>query len=105
MYDSIDSTGIAGATTREFYNTIANKLNSIKATGVANKPINVNVYIVPKSDVIATFTPLKPYVNALERAVGANITSVSLANANKIGFLVLGVADKKDSVDVADPGS
>lgn len=101
MYDSIDSTGIAGATTRDFYNTIANKLNSIKATGTANKPIYVNVYIVPKSDVTATYTPLKPYVNALERATGAAITSVSLTNANKIGFLVLGVADKKDNEDVS----
>lgn len=109
MFDSIDSTGIAGATTREFYNTIANKLKSIKATGIANKPIYVNVYLVPKSDVTTTFTPLKPYINALERASNSalvtlpdsQVITVSLANANKIGGLIIDTTSRKDSENVS----
>lgn len=76
-----------GSITGLFHNTIANKLNTLQAKGTANKFITVNVYLVPKTDVVATYTHLNPNVNALERAVGAAITSVSLTNATKIGAL------------------
>jgi len=98
----IDSLSGSGTTTREFINTIANKLKSAKATGVANKPIYVNIYLVPKTDVVATFTPLRANVNAIERAIPPNITSVSLVNANQIGLLLLSPTDRKDVVNVND---
>ncbi len=84
MYKEINS---GGTLTGTFRNAIANKLNTIQAKGTANKFITLNVYLVPKADVVATFTPLNPNINALERAVGVAITSVSLANAIRIGAL------------------
>lgn len=83
MYSKIDS---VGTTTSEYRNTVSNRLNLVDAvaTSAANKPISINVYLVPKADVVATYTPVNPFINVLERATGASITSVSLANADKI---------------------
>jgi hypothetical protein len=83
MYKRLD---IGGTTQGEFRNTVTNRLNVVDgvATSAANKPISLNVYLVPKADVTATYTPVNPFINVLERAVGVNITSVSLANATKI---------------------
>lgn len=83
MYSRIDS---IGTSINEFRNTVSNRLNLVDAvaTSAANKPISINVYLVPKADVTATYTAVNPYINVLERATGANITSVSLANATKI---------------------
>jgi hypothetical protein len=83
MYKRLD---LVGTTPGEFRNTVTNRLNVVDAvaTSAANKPISLNVYLVPKTDVTATYTPVNPFINVLERAVGANITSISLANAIKI---------------------
>ena len=83
MHKQLDS---GGTTTGIFRNTITNRLDEVNAvaTSTANKSIGLSVYLVPKTDVTATYTAVNPYINVLERAVGANITSVSLANATKI---------------------
>jgi len=77
----------AGVLNGIFRNTVANKLNTAQAKGIANKSIVLNIYLVPKTDVVATYTPLSPFINAIERATGAAIISVSLTNAIKIGAL------------------
>jgi hypothetical protein len=83
MHSRIDSGGTSAS---EFRNTVSNRLNLVDAvaTSAANKPISINVYLVPKADVIANYTAVNPFINVLERATGVNITSVSLANADKI---------------------
>ena len=49
----------------------------------------LNFYFIPKADITATFTDLRPGVNILQRALSAAITSVSLTNADSIGrFLI-----------------
>lgn len=79
----------SGVLTGSFYCTIANRLNKIQAfaTSLAGKAIKLNVYLVPIADVVATFTYLKPNINALQRAVDVAITSVSLANAQEVTTL------------------
>jgi hypothetical protein len=89
MYKELNSSGIGSALTDVFRNTISNKLKKIiaSAESASNKSIQFKIYLVPKADVVATFTPLNQYINVLERAIGAAITSVSLTNATVIaGF-------------------
>lgn len=82
----------SGIVTGTFYNTISNRLNKIKAyaESLAGKSIEFNIYLIPSSEVVATFNYLKPNVNALQRAVPPNITSVNpafLVDAYKIATL------------------
>lgn len=68
----------------EFVNTISNKLLGVRANGTTNsKPFNLNFYFIPITDIDATWTQLRPGINVLERALLADITTVSLANAFK----------------------
>lgn len=100
MYSELTSTGIVGATINTFRNTLTNKLKKIiaSAESIANKPITFTIYLVPKTDVVATFTSLNPQINILERAVGGAITSVSLANATIIAQLADIRGGDKDDV-------
>ena len=86
MYKELNT--IDTTLTGEFRNTIANKLLSIQAIATANKPITLNIYFVPKTDVVANFTPINPNVNVLENAIGGDITSVDLTQASKIAAIV-----------------
>lgn len=76
----------SGVLTGEFRNTLSNKLLKANAAALSgsNKIISFDIYLVPKEDVVAVFTPINPNVNLLERAVDADITSVDLTNAVKI---------------------
>lgn len=83
MIKELNSVGVL---TGEFRNTLNNKLLKANAAGLSgsNKIISFDIYLVPKADVVATFTPLNPNINILERAVDIAITSVDLTNATKI---------------------
>jgi len=78
---------LAGLVNGNFYNSISNKLIDIEIFGASNKIFTIDIYLVPKADVVATFTYLEANINALQRAVGVAITSVNFTNAQLIGTL------------------
>lgn len=95
MYNSLSSGGVT--TTRDFVNTVTNRLKYAKVTGIANKPIFVYSYIIPASDDNSTYTPLSPFVNAMERAIGADLNVTTLANAIVASLLIIDTTSRKDS--------
>lgn len=82
---------LGGDTLDTFRNTLGNRLLNVQATAIpqSNKVITYNFYFIPKADIDATFTDLRPGVNILQRALAAAIVSVSLTNADQIGSFII----------------
>lgn len=80
-FESYDSVNAAGSTTRLFQSKIENVLISLVASGSANRAVRLNLYMIPLADIVATFSPVLPYVSVLEKALTADVTSVDFTNA------------------------
>lgn len=78
---SVTEVNAIGVLTADFAHRIENQLLSVSVAGDAADPVSLNLYFIPASDVVATFTDVIPGVSVLRRAENADITSVNFTNA------------------------
>lgn len=80
-YKEVNATG----TVLDFFQSkIENQLVQISGYGDATQTVNLNIYFIPAEDIDAVFTSLSPYVNVLERALSAAVTSIDFTNARLV---------------------